>query len=136
MEKWKIAISKKKIRNFVPETGSKNKRKRKEKLKKEISKYVGSDYKKIHTKVAGKKLFVEVCFYLHSSERTGDSKKDLDNLLKILLDVLSENMINGQNKMSGFGFVRDDSDIVKINCEKKIVKSKERAGLDLKISYR
>ncbi len=45
-------------------------------------------------------------------------------------------MTNGQNKMRGFGFVKDDSDIVKMNCEKKIVKSKEKAGLDLRISYR
>ncbi len=136
MEKWKVVIPMKKIRNFVPETGSKNKIKRKKKLKKEISKYVGSNYEKIHQKLIGKKLFIEVCFYLHTSERTGDSKKDLDNLLKILLDVLSENMTNGQDKIRGFGFVKDDSDIVKMNCEKKIVKSKEKAGLDLRISYR
>ena len=34
----------------------------------------------------------------------------------------------GQDKMQVFGFVKDDSDVVKINFEKKIVKSKEKAG--------
>ena len=55
---------------------------------------------------------------------------------KILLDVLSVNMVNGQGKLRGLGFLRDDSEIFKIHCEKKLVNDPKNRGLDLKISYK
>lgn len=133
--KWKIVLQTK-IRDFNPETSRGNKLKRKNQLKNALSKKIGKQHQKILKRVLGKELFIDVCFYLYLSEESGSAKKDLDNLLKIVLDVFSVNMVNGQEKMSGMGFVKDDSQIFRINCEKKIVNEPVRAGLDLKISYR
>jgi Holliday junction resolvase RusA-like endonuclease len=124
------------IRKFNPETSSKNKIKRKQELKRVIGKKVNKKYKKILDRLSEKKLFVDVCFYLKIAKNSGNTKKDLDNLLKILLDVLSENMVNGQNKKRGLGFVKDDSEVFRIHCEKKLVVNDKDMGLDLKISYR
>jgi len=66
--------------------------------------------------------------------KSGKTKKDLDNLLKIVLDVLSVNMVNTQNPMKGIGLMLDDSDVQKIVCEKKIVDSPDKEGIDLQIS--
>lgn len=125
-----------KIRKFNPETASKNKIKRKQELKKEIGKNINKKYKKILERLSGKEIFVDVCFRLKKAKNSGNTKKDLDNLLKILLDVLSENMVNGQDKMRGLGFLKDDSEIFQIHCKKEIIEEDKDMGLDLKISYR
>lgn len=125
---WKIALQTE-IRDFNPETASSNKLKRKKALKKALSINIGKQHQKIQKNVIDKELFIDVCFYLYQSERSGDSKKDLDNLLKILLDVLSVNMINGQDKKSGLGFLKDDSQIFKLHCEKKIINNPKKVRL-------
>ena len=124
------------IRKFNPETASKNKIKRKQALKKEIGNKVSKRYKKIFDRLSEKELFIDVCFYLQRAKNSGNTKKDLDNLLKILLDALSENMVNGQKKMKDLGFLKDDSEVFKIHCEKRLVNMDKDMGLDLKISYR
>jgi Holliday junction resolvase RusA-like endonuclease len=133
--KWKIAVQTG-IRNFNPETASSNKLKRKKELKKALSIEIGKQYQKILKRVRGRELFINVCFYLYQSDQMGSSKKDLDNLLKIVLDVLSVNMVNGQKKMAGLGFLKDDSQVFKVYCEKIIINDPKKTGLDLKISYR
>ena len=45
-------------------------------------------------------------------------------------------MVNGQKKMKGLGFVKDDSEVFKIHCEKILVDEDKDMGLDLKISYK
>ena len=132
---WKIALQIE-IRGFNPETASKNKIKRKQELKKAISKKIGKNYDKILTRVFGRDLLIDICYYFYPSDATGSSKKDLDNLLKILLDVLSVNMVNGQDKKRGLGFVGDDSKVFEIHAMKKIINDEKKTGLDLKISYR
>lgn len=132
---WKIALQIE-IRNFNPETASKNKIKRKQELKNAISKKIGKNYDKILKRVIGRELLIDVCYYFYQSDTTGSSKKDLDNLLKILLDVLSVNMVNGQDKKRGLGFVGDDSKVFEIQARKKIINDEKKTGLDLKISYR
>jgi len=133
--KWKTALQTE-IRGFNPETASSNKLKRKRELKKALSVKIGKQHQKVLKRVIGRELFIDVCFYLYQSEQSGSSKKDLDNLLKILLDVLSVNMVNGQDKKKGVGFLKDDSQVYKLHCEKKIMNNPKNAGLDLKISYR
>ena len=123
-----------KIRGFNPGTSSKRKIERKDRLKKEIMSEIGKDLKKIQSRCKKRSLLIDVRFYLYYSDEQGRTKKDLDNLLKILLDVLSVNMINGQNPIEGLGIVMDDSDIRKITCEKQIVNSTEGEGIDLQIS--
>jgi len=78
---------------------------------------------------------IDICYYLLESSESGKSKKDLDNLLKILFDVLSVNMINGQEPIKGLGLMKDDTYIYKIKCEKK-ENFRGREGFDLEIFTR
>ena len=132
--KWEPVFREIKIRGFNPGTSNKKKIERKELLKQEIESKIDKDLKKVQSRCKRKPLLIDVRFYLYYSDEQGRTKKDLDNLLKILLDVLSVNMINGQNPIEGLGIVMDDSDIRKIICEKQIVNSTEREGIDLQIS--
>ena len=132
---WKIAVQKD-IIGFNPETSSSNRVKRKKELKKAISKVIGKQHQKLQEKLIGNELFIDVCFNLYQSDQISNSKKDLDNLLKILLDVLSVNMVNGQDELRGLGFLSDDSKVFEIHCKKKIINDPKKTGLNLKISYR
>jgi len=129
--KWKIVFQKE-IRGINPETASSKSTKRKRELKSAIIKEISSDYEKFREKTLGNEILVDVCYYLYKSNSIVDSKKDLDNLLKILFDVLKVNMGNEK----GLGLIKDDSQIFEVKCVKKIINNKKNTGLDLKISYR
>jgi len=133
--KWQAVHEKVKIREFNPMTAGKNKRERKEILRDKLKEEIGKDLGKIQTRCLGHSLFVDACFYLLKSGESGRSKKDLDNLLKNLCDVLAVDMISKpDSKMKGLGLVTDDSFIHKIHCEKKCVNSEEQEGFDLLVS--
>jgi len=132
--KWYVVLEKIKIRNFKPLTASKGTIKRKHGLLDILKKEIGKDLSKIQKRTRNHALFIDVCFYLYLSKEQGSSKKDLDNLLKILLDVLSDNMVHGQKPIKGLCLMKDDSYVSKIKCEKIIVNSKEQEGIDLLIS--
>ena len=129
--KWKIVFQKE-IRGINPETASSKSTKRKKELKSAIIKEISSDYEKFRGKTLGNEILVDVCYYLHKSDSIVDSKKDLDNLLKILFDVLKINM----GKEKGLGLIKDDSLIFEVKCKKIIINNPKKTGLDLKISYR
>jgi len=132
--KWEPVFREIKIRGFNPGTSNRKKIERKELLKQEIGSKIDKDLKKVQSRCKKRPLLIDVRFYLYYSDVQGRTKKDLDNLLKILLDVLSVNMTNGQKPIEGLGIVMDDSDIRKIICEKQIVNSAEKEGIDLQIS--
>ena len=132
-KKWEVVLQKINIQ-FSPTTAGKKKIERKQKLYTVLKEKIGKDLEKIQTRSINQNLFVNVHYYLLKSEDVGSSKKDLDNLLKILFDVLSVNMVNGQKPINGLGIMRDDSAIEKIECEKTEVISPEKVGLSLMIS--
>ena len=87
-------------------------------------------------KCKGKRLSLNVTFYLN--ENTADKssyKKDLDNLLKILMDVIKEEMDDNEKKI-GLGLVvkNMDEEIFEINCHKEFVSSDDGEGIDLVVS--
>ncbi len=131
---WEVVLEKIKIRDFPPLTAGKKKLDRKRALKERLSIELGNELSKIQTRIYGRPLFVDVCFYIHESDELGKSKKDLDNLLKILFDVLSENMVNGQEPIEGLGIMKNDTFVHKIKCEKKPTDSDVEQGFDLLIS--
>ena len=94
---------------------------------------IGENLPKIKELTEGRRLAIDVCYYLLESNESGKSKKDLDNLLKILLDVLSTNMKNGQDYSPGLGLVWDDAFVYKIKCEKKENFKENMEGFDLRI---
>jgi len=132
--KWEPVFEKLEIREFTPETASHDGVNRKKKLRKEIKDKIDTQLSKIQKRTINRPLFIDVCFYLYLSDASGNSKKDLDNLLKILFDVLSVNMVNGQDEKKGLGLMTDDTFVQKIKCEKKLVNSEEKQGFDLLIS--
>lgn len=128
-----MILPKTEIRNYSPVTASSKKVERKKQLYRKLRKAIGKDLSKIKKLSINKPLTIDVRYYLLESSESGKSKKDLDNLLKILFDVLSVNMLNGQDPLKGLGFMKDDTYVYKIKCEKK-ENSRNREGFDLKIS--
>ena len=131
---WRKAMEEIKIRNFTPETASKDSIKRKNALKLVIGAKIGKNLPKIRERTLNRLLLVDVTFRLFKGDNSGSSKKDLDNLLKILFDVLSKNMVNGQESKKGLGIMMDDSFIHEIKAKKIEVNSKKEQGFDLMIS--
>ena len=126
------------IRKFPPVTAGKKVLQRKKDLRDAIKKVLGeTKLKKIRDRCRGKHLFLEVTYYLAKTSESGRSQKDLDNLIKILFDVLPD-YISSHSKdkeFEGLGLIENDKDIFKICCEKKIVDSDSNSeGLDLMIS--
>ena len=132
--KWEPAYREIKVTGVIPKTAGKKKILRKKLLKEKFEDEIDKDLKKIQTRCKNNPISINVKFYLFYAEEQGRTKKDLDNLLKILLDVLSVNMVNGQKPEPGLGIVRDDSDIRQIKCEKFVVNSPEKEGIELLIS--
>jgi len=124
-------------RNFEPFTaGHGNEVKRKEKLRDKILSSIGSNSGN-PTDCLGKNLSLKVCFNLYKHPtQTKRYEKDLDNLLKILLDVLPEHMDNTPSKPKGLGLIRDNNDhmIFEIHCSKHLVDEESKEGLDIEIS--
>lgn len=115
-------------------SSSRKKVERKKQLKSLIEKELGKDLKKIRERCKDKRLLIDVSFRVIESDETGHSKRDLDNLLKILLDVLSVNMVNGQDPILGVGLVENDSQIYEIRCKKIPVNLENEERVDLQIS--
>jgi len=104
--------------DFTPLTASSKKVDRKIALRKLIENKFGKHLEKVKKRCKDEHLLLDVTFYVVESDKEGRSKPDLDNLLKILLDVLSENMVNGQNALPGLGIMKNDSQIYEIKCKK------------------
>jgi len=120
---------------FRPLTSNRKKIERKILLRDLILKELGQDIKNIQDRCENKRLLINAVFSLIESEQQGRSKPDLDNLLKILLDVLSINMVNGQSPIEGVGIIHDDSQIYEIRCKKiPLNEDSVNEGLKLQIS--
>ena len=90
----------------------------------------------LQDKCKGKKLSINVAFYLNTNTPDKTSyKKDLDNLLKILMDVIKEEMDDNEKKI-GLGLVIEnrDEEIFEIICHKEFVTNEDDEGIDLVVS--
>jgi len=107
---------------------------RKEELRDAILKEI-KDHSSIKN-CRGKNLSLKVCFNLYKDPKQPKKEKDLDNLLKILLDVLPEHIDNSEKRNYGLGLIDDNNDyrIHEIYCEKKPVTDITQEGLDIEIS--
>lgn len=122
------------VRKFNPVTSGKHIVDRKIALKNAIEKKI-SKIVKVRERCKDKPIAINVKFYLLKTRETGRSKKDLDNLLKVLCDVLPERIIanSTEEKYKGLGLISDDSFIYEIHCAKKVVLHENEEGLDLQI---
>lgn len=124
------------VRDFTPQTAKKGKQitERKKELRDEFLRQ-NKNLENVKEKCKSKKLSINVSFYLNNNTPDKSSfKKDLDNLLKILLDVLPEHM-DDKIKEPGLGIIAEnkDDEIFEIKCHKKFVDSKSEEGIDVEI---
>jgi len=84
------------------------------------------------------KFSVNVVFSLNRTDKKNSSKydKDLDNLLKVVLDVLPDYMDNKQeDRNPGLGIIRNDSQIYEIHSVKKFENyDEDKVGIDIAFS--
>jgi len=129
-----------KIRDFEPLTASSDVVNRKNDLKEKIENDT-KNLEEIQEFCQGKKLSITVRFFLYDGSKDGNpqpegrTKKDLDNLLKIVLDVLPEKM-DSELENDGLGLIKRDYDhlVYEIKSTKKIVYKKDEEGIDIVIS--
>lgn len=129
-----------KVREFEPLTASSDVVERKKKLRDEIE-IKTKNLDEIREFCQDKKLSITVKFFLYDGSKDGKPnpegriKKDLDNLLKIVLDVLPEKM-DSDGKNDGLGLIKKDYDhlVYEIKSTKKIVYDKDEEGIDIVIS--
>ena len=122
------------ITGFTPQTYGNDDVARKIRLRDAIKSRI-DDLSLIQRNCKGKKLSLDVCFNLFSeTTELGRKTKDLDNLLKILLDTLPAYM-DREKSNEGLGLVPEDHDdlIFQINCRKNLVSDESEEGIDLKI---
>jgi Holliday junction resolvase RusA-like endonuclease len=125
------------VRKFKPKTVKKGKEttKRKKYLQEAFVKQ-NPNLGELQEKCKGKRLSINVTFYLNTNTPDKASyKKDLDNLLKILMDVIKEEMDDSEKK-TGLGLVikNNDEEIFEIICHKEFVQSEDDEGIDLVLS--
>ena len=125
------------VRKFKPKTANKSKETTKRKRELQDA-FVEQNPQLIdlQDKCKGKKLSLNVTFFLNEDTPDKTSfKKDLDNLLKILLDVIKEEM-DDDEKIAGLGLVikNRDEEIYEINCHKEFVPNEDDEGIDLLVS--
>jgi len=122
------------VRGYVPLTSGRDPPERKARLRDEILNRYSID-EKTRQSCRGRELSIDVCFFLNNkSGIRGAAEKDLDNLLKIFLDVLTVRMDNlTQNSKEGLGLIEDDSLVKEIRCRKSYVESDEEAGITFAI---
>lgn len=124
------------ITGFEPKTaGHGEEVKRKEELRDAILKEV-NDLNKIKN-CRGKNLSLNICFNLFKDPKQSSKyEKDLDNLLKILLDVLPEHIDNTEKRNFGLGLIDDNHDhrIFEIHCKKRLITEITQEGLDIEVS--
>ena len=125
------------VRKFIPKTVKKGYETtiRKQELQEAFVKQ-NKNLNDLQEKCQGKQLSINVTFYLNENTPNKTSyKKDLDNLLKILMDVIKEEMDDSE-KNTGLGLVikNNDEEIFEIICHKEFVSNEDDEGIDLIIS--
>lgn len=120
------------VKGFTPQTAKKGSEmtERKEKLRNAFEKQndLSQTIKACKEK---ENLLMKVSFNLNVNvENKTTYKKDLDNLLKVLLDVLPEQM-DDDTKERGLGIIRGNEDerVREIHCTKNFVQTPDDEGI-------
>ncbi|HEY5735577.1 MAG TPA: hypothetical protein VIS47_03355 [Nitrosopumilus sp.] len=135
--KGSILLPKIEIRKLTPPTSARDYVERKKKVAKAILAEI-SNIDELRQKSLGKKLHLDICFYLNEETgEDGDIQKDIDNLLKVVSDVLPQHFTDENNEpFEGVGLIekKEDHMIFEINASKKFVKTHDDEGYDIEIS--
>ncbi len=126
---------------YVPRTSNRKDPEKKEQLRDNIIEAIrtsGRDLDLLKEKCLKEDyLSLDVTYRLYNDPKVeGRSRKDIDNLLKILLDVLPEKLsVQDRKGRKGLGIISDDKDtkIFEIHCSKILVDTEKEEGMDLEI---
>jgi Holliday junction resolvase RusA-like endonuclease len=121
-----------------PMSGSRGKRRyeRKEKLIKAVKEAKPDELETARREFRDKRVKVSVRFNLEKPTEGRSNtigKKDLDNMLKLVLDSL-QTKADSQGKLDGLGLIQDDDCIYRLEANKKLVDRPEQAGISIIIS--
>jgi len=121
------------IRNFEPLTDNENPIERKTALREKIKEQIDLD--KVKRDCEEKLFSLRIIYYLNKNTKIqGQYKKDLDNMTKIVSDVLTDYLSEQDkvnNQKTGLGLIRDDKDIHELHLIKKFVDEDSDQGLDI-----
>ncbi len=136
--RFKSKIGKFRIRKFEPLTDHDDTIERKIALRDRIREQIDFEKIKKIRKDYEKKLFsVKVIYYLNENTQIrGQHEKDLDNMTKIVSDVLTDYLSDQDkvnNKKTGLGLMHDDVDIHELHLIKKFVNNDPDQGLDISL---
>lgn len=126
---------------YVPRTSNRKDPEKKEQLRDKIIEAIGTsgqDLDLLKEKCLKEDyLSLDVKYRLYNDPKVeGRSRKDIDNLLKILLDVLPQRLsVQDRKGRKGLGIISDDKDtkIFEIHCSKILVDTEREEGMDLEI---
>ena len=130
--KFQVRISTK------PMSGSSGKRRyeRKEELIKAIKEAKSDELETARRTFQNKRVKVSVRFNLEKPKEGGSNtvgKKDLDNMLKLVLDSLQAKA-DSQGELDGLGLIQDDDCVYRLEADKKLVDQPKQAGISISIS--
>jgi Holliday junction resolvase RusA-like endonuclease len=137
MKKSDPAFRKIVIRSPLLATAGKKVLERKQRLRDAIKDELGErGLSRAKRQCSDKHLFLNVKYYLLKTTVAGTSQKDLDNLIKILFDVIPDYIAQHSKaeEFKGLGLIKDDQDIFGICCEKEIIEPPEEERMELEIS--
>ena len=129
-----LQLSRISIRGFTPKTHGSNDLVKKIATREKLLQNI-SDLESLRAVCRGKTLSVDVCFYLFGKEENQSrAKKDLDNMLKILLDTLPD-YTDRAKSVPGLGLIEEDNDdlIFEVHAVKKFVSNETDEGFDLEL---
>ena len=121
-----------------PMSGTKGKRKyaRKKELIDAITKAKGEELETARAALRGKKVSIAVEFSLWKGDTTHTNttgRKDIDNLLKIVLDAL-QTKVDKQERMEGLGLIDNDDSVYHVEATKRLVETSGEVGLRLTVA--
>ena len=121
-----------------PMSGTRGKRRyaRKKELIEAIREVKKDEMDAARNAFANKLVKISVRFYLQKpTEGRSDTsgKKDLDNMLKLVLDSLQPKA-DTQGKLDGLGLISNDNNVYRLEAVKRIVDRPEQVGLRLTVS--
>jgi len=126
------------VKPFEPKTAKSQEEVRR---KKELRDFIKENSSNLDTVINScrdkEKVTVDVCFNLYDGIKNDTTRydKDLDNLLKIVLDVLPDYMDNKQeDREIGLGIIQNDKQVFEIHSYKKFVQDISQEGIDIIIS--
>jgi hypothetical protein len=132
--KGPVLLPKVSLRGFTPRTFGDDDIPKKAQVRDSIRTQV-QNLQELQQRCRGKRLWLTATFYLLAGTRVESrTGKDIDNLLKIVIDSLPEYM-DKTRMHEGLGIILEDKDdmVFQVDAKKVLVTSEAEEGIDIEI---